>query len=250
MNIASGLRSERGPWNQRLLREGPYLAAGTKPLTESVLFQAWSGKQYSCNPRAIYEQMRREGREERLVWARRDTSISVPEGVASVLVGSREYYECLATSRYLVANDAMPPYYVRRDGARYLQTWHGTPLKRIGFDIENANFANINYLEEFAKEKDKWSYLISPNRYSSDIFRRAFAYEGTILETGYPRNDIFYSADAQEQRDRVRARLGAVARPAGHPLGADVARRPARRPGSLRRATPVRPQRVGHVARA
>ncbi len=208
VNIASGLRSERGPWNQRLLREGPYLAAGTKPLTESVLFQAWSGKQYSCNPRAIYEQMRREGREERLVWARRDTSISVPEGVASVLVGSREYYECLATSRYLVANDAMPPYYVRRDGARYLQTWHGTPLKRIGFDIENANFANINYLEEFAKEKDKWSYLISPNRYSSDIFRRAFAYEGTILETGYPRNDIFYSADAQEQRDRVRARLG------------------------------------------
>jgi CDP-glycerol glycerophosphotransferase len=173
-----------------------------------VLFQAWSGKQYSCNPRAIYEQMRSEGRDERLVWARRDTSISVPDGVRSVLVGSREYYECLATSRYLVANDSMPPYYAKRDGAQYLQTWHGTPLKRIGFDIETANFANVNYLEDFAEEKDKWSYLISPNRYSTEIFRRAFAYDGTVLETGYPRNDVFYSADVAARRDQVRARLG------------------------------------------
>ena len=153
VNVASGLRSERGPWNQRLLREGPYLKALDKPMTDTVLFQAWSGKQYSCNPRAIYEQMRREGRDERLVWARRDTSISVPDGVASVVVGSREYYECLATARYLVANDAMPPYYLRRDGARYLQTWHGTPLKRIGFDIENANFANANYLESSPRRR-------------------------------------------------------------------------------------------------
>ena len=208
IRVASGVESDRGAWNQRRLREGTYATALSRPLTDSVLFEAWGGKQYSCNPRAIFEEMRRQGRDERLVWVRRDTSVSVPDGVRWVLLGSREYYECLATARYIVSNDSLPSYYRKRDGSRYLQTWHGTPLKRIAFDIENPQFSNVNYLEEFASEKDKWTQLISPNRYSTEIFRRAFAYSGDILETGYPRNDVFYSPAATARREQVRGDLG------------------------------------------
>jgi CDP-glycerol glycerophosphotransferase len=54
----------------------------------------------------------------------------------------------------------------------------------------------------------KWDQLISPNRYSTEIFRRAFGYTGDILETGYPRNDIFYVPNVEELRASVRKRLG------------------------------------------
>jgi CDP-glycerol glycerophosphotransferase len=40
--------------------------------------------------------------------------------------------------------------------------------------------------------------MISPNRYTSKIYRSAFAYEGEIIESGYPRNDILYNADAKK----------------------------------------------------
>ena len=200
--------SERGPFHQHRLVTGPYAAARQDPLRDTVLFQSWGGKQFSDSPRALYEEMQRQGRDEPVLWVRRDTSVDLPAGTPSVLYGSREYFAALATARHVIANDAMPTFYAKRSGSNYLQTWHGTPLKRIGFDIENAQFGNRNYLQEFAVEVTKWDQLISPNPFSTEIFRRAFDYPGEILETGYPRNDVFYAPDAEERRHRVRAALG------------------------------------------
>jgi CDP-glycerol glycerophosphotransferase len=133
----------------------------------------------------------------------------VPEGVTTVLTGSREYYRRLARARWVVSNDSMPVHYVKRKGSRYAQTWHGTPLKRIGFDIENLQMSNRDYLKQFAKDVAKWDTLISPNAFSTDILRRAFRYDGEILEIGYPRNDIFHRPEVREQQAAAtRARLG------------------------------------------
>jgi len=200
--------SERGLYHQTRLAGATYAAARNTPLRDAVLFQSWAGKQYSDSPRALYEEMRRQGRDERAIWVRRDTSVEVPAGTPSVLFGSRDYFEAMATARYVVSNDAMPTFYEKRAGSRYLQTWHGTPLKRIAFDIENAQFGNKNYLAEFAVEVTKWDQLISPNAFSTEVFRRAFGYDGAILETGYPRNDLFYAPDVEERRQRVRDGLG------------------------------------------
>ena len=48
------------------------------------------------------------------------------------------------------------------------------------------------YKKNFYNESRNWDYLISPNRYSSEIFRRAFKFDKEVLEFGYPRNDILY----------------------------------------------------------
>jgi CDP-glycerol glycerophosphotransferase len=206
--VWSTREADRGAFNQARLQRVDYARARRTSLRNTVLFQSWAGKQYSDSPRAVYEEMVRQGRDEPALWVRRDSSVDLPDGTPSVLYGSREYYEALATARYVVANDAMPTFYDKRPGSFYLQTWHGTPLKRIGFDIENAQFGNVNYLSEFAVEVTKWDRLVSPNRFSSEIFRRAFDYRGEILETGYPRNDVFYAPDVDQRRAQVRRQLG------------------------------------------
>jgi CDP-glycerol glycerophosphotransferase len=95
-----------------------------------------------------------------------------------------------------------------------VQTWHGTPLKRIGFDIEDLQFADFKYFEKLESEAQNWSHLVSPNRFSTPILKRAFRYTGEILEIGYPRNDILFATGAEREAitDRVRERL---ALPAG-----------------------------------
>jgi CDP-glycerol glycerophosphotransferase len=208
VQVRSNRMSDAGGHNQHRLETSDYVRARSTPLRDTILFQSWGGKQYSDSPRAIYEELRRQGRDQPMLWVRRDTSVELPPGVPSVLLSSREYYEALGTARYVVANDALPPFYVKRDGSTYLQTWHGTPLKRIGFDIENAQFGNAKYLDEFAVEVTKWDRLISPNAFSTEIFQRAFNYRGEVLETGYPRNDVFYAPDVEQQRAAVRAKLG------------------------------------------
>lgn len=201
--------SERGAMHRRNSRRYHYRLQRTLSLEDTIFFESWKGRQYSDNPRAIYEELVRRGDPRRLVWAVEHLGVEVPDGAERVIVGGRDYYRHLARAKWLISNDAMPPHYVKRGGTRYAQTWHGTPLKRIGFDIENLQMSNKNYLVQFAKEVLKWDVLVSPNRFSTEILGRAFHFDGEVLETGYPRNDIFHQQVERAERAAVtRRRLG------------------------------------------
>ena len=205
----SGPWADRGALNQKIARKVHYRVARRTPVSDTIFFEAWKGRQYSDNTRAIHEELLRRRDPRRMVWAVEHHGVEVPDGVETVLSGSRAYYQALGRARWVVSNDSMPKHYVKREGSRYGQTWHGTPLKRIGFDIENLQMSNKKYLEQFAKEVAKWDALVSPNAYSTEIFRRAFAYDGPVLEIGYPRNDVFHRPeDCQARTASVRARLG------------------------------------------
>ena len=107
-----------GPFNQTIARKVHYRVARRLPLTDTVFFEAWKGRQYSDNPRAIHEELVRRGDERRLVWAVEHHGVEVPDGVETVVVGSRAYYRALGRARWVVSNDSMPKYYAKREGSR------------------------------------------------------------------------------------------------------------------------------------
>ncbi|WP_331837067.1 CDP-glycerol glycerophosphotransferase family protein, partial [Escherichia coli] len=37
--------------------------------------------------------------------------------------------QCLASCEFLINNVSFPEYFIRKKGQRYLNTWHGTPIK-------------------------------------------------------------------------------------------------------------------------
>jgi len=81
-------------------------------------------------------------------------------------------------------------------------------LKRIGFDIEKIRGKSRDYHEKLAHEVRQWDYLVSPSPWATPILRQAFRFDGEILETGYPRNDIFFAPDRHEIAERTRTALG------------------------------------------
>ncbi len=202
-------RAELGNFNQRLMRRGYYPVQRRMPLRDAVFFTSWKGKQCTDNPLGIADELRRQGDDREHIWAVADWSTPAPSGATVVLHGSEEYYTALARSRYVVANDDMHYFYRKRDGQVYLQTWHGTPLKRIGFDIERPQFASgRSYFTQLASDVAQWDALISPNPFSTPVMRRAFRFEGDIWETGYPRNDVLVRDDSRAIAASVRRRLG------------------------------------------
>jgi CDP-glycerol glycerophosphotransferase len=203
-------RVEQGNFGARTLRRGfyPALLRGT-PLRDQVFFVSWKGKSCSDNPLGIAEELRRRGDDREHLWAVTDWSVPVPAGGTAVLRGTEEYYEALARSKYIISNDDMQAPFRKRDGQTYLQTWHGTPLKKIGFDIANPQFiSGTAYFDHLAKDIAQWDLLLSPNPFSTPVMRGAFRYEGEICEYGYPRNDLLGRSDAAEVAARVRDRLG------------------------------------------
>ncbi len=163
------------------------------PLQEDlVLFESFLGKAYAGNPRYIHEALRRMRPDLRCVWAYNgDTPI--PGNPARVRRGSAVYHRLLAQARYRV-NNILFTAHGRKPDTRYLQTWHGTPLKRLGYDIDVAG-PEVDARDNLYRESRAWTHLLSANSYSSAVLRRAFRYEGDVLETGYPLTDPLAAAD-------------------------------------------------------
>jgi CDP-glycerol glycerophosphotransferase (TagB/SpsB family)/glycosyltransferase involved in cell wall biosynthesis len=205
---------ERGRIRRKLLREVYYPVARRLPLRDQILLISYAGKQTGDNPRGIADELRRRGDRRRQIWAIADWSVTVADGADAVLIGSAAYFTALGRSRYLISNDHMPAPMRRRGGQRYTQTWHGTPLKRLGYDIARPSFASgQRYYAFMDHDVAQWDLLLSPDPFATPILRRAFRFGGEIAETGYPRNDALLAsasgpAGAGDDRERIRRLIG------------------------------------------
>ena len=161
---------------------------------------------YADSPRAVYEALRERGDDHEYVWlARPDRTGDFPADVTTVEFGSAEAVAALESADVVVSNDHIGFDWDKRPGTVYLQTWHGTPLKRIHNDVMWAPEGRLAYLDT---EIARWDALLSPNPVSTPLFRRAFGFSGPVHETGYPRNDVLSSPDRDRLRAEVRAALG------------------------------------------
>ncbi len=104
-------------------------------------------------------------------------------------------------------NGRQPTFYKKRKGSVFLETWHGTPLKKLVFDMDDVTSASPLYKEDVYYQTRAWDHLVAPNEFSENIFRRAFSYEGNILKTGYPRNDILYHPDKEALAMQIKKEL-------------------------------------------
>lgn len=163
-----------------------------------VVFMSNLGRNYSGNPKSIYEEMMAKGldRKYQCYYILENPSITLPGHIKTVRMSRMKFYYVLAVAGTIISDTRFPNHIRKRKEAKYLQTWHGTPLKKLALDMTSYHMAGEEtketYQEEFKKNSATWDYLISQNEFSSRIFRRAFAFQGDILEIGYPRNDVLF----------------------------------------------------------
>ena len=175
---------------------------------KTVMFTAFHGKGYLCNPKAIHQYMINsdEFKDYKYVWAVKRKKEEIPN-CKKVRYNGIRYFYYLARSKYWIFNCKMPKYVLKKDNQVYLQTWHGTPLKRLGHDIEtgeNATFyrsgmSREDMVKTYDEDVKKYNYFISPNSFSTEKFKSSFRVsEDKIIETGYPRNDFLTNITANK----------------------------------------------------
>ena len=170
-----------------------------------IVYQSFEGR-YSDNPRALHEALVRRGTEEHdHVWLAAAGHLDdFPAGLMTVPYGGADSVAVLESADLVIANTHTDLSWTKKPGATYLQTWHGTPLKRIHWDVL---WAPEGRLERLQRDVDQWDLLVSPNPFATGALRGAFRYAGEVLETGYPRNDRLLAPDRDDVRARVRRQL-------------------------------------------
>lgn len=167
-------------------------------LEDTVVLESFFGKSYSDSPKYIFEYLNQKyPGKYRYIWVNAGKKLNLPYAAKQMKRFSFKYFFYMARAKYMVFNGRQPQYFIKRKGNVFLETWHGTPLKKLVFDMEDVTTASPLYKEQFYIQTRSWDYLVAPNRFSEDIFRHAFMYDGKMLETGYPRNDILYRSDRE-----------------------------------------------------
>ncbi len=185
-----------------------------------VLFDSFQSRHYNDNPKALYLELLGDERYAAFhcVWVLRDPAamgqLAAMPRTRVVAYDSPAYRRALTQAGYIVTNSMMPPFFKRRRGQCLIQTWHGTPLKRLGCDLTlDANqFDTVRRIHRrYIRQARQFSWLLSPSAFCSQKFTSAFSLESLhkqdiLIERGYPRNDRL-SSFTQEEVERLRREL-------------------------------------------
>lgn len=178
----------------------------------TIIFESFGGRQVSDSPYAIYKVFKTLYPGINMIWSidRSQKKFCKENQIAYVIRRTNKWVRVLEKSQFWISNARFPTWVKKPNYVTYIQTWHGTPLKKLGLDIENVSMpgtTTVKYHKNFVREANRWDALVSPNGYSTQIFRSAFGFNNQILKIGYPRNDELINTQP-EDIDAIKEQLG------------------------------------------
>lgn len=152
-----------------------------------ILFNSFAGRKYDDSPKELFEYIKSDKRfaNYKLVWAFHDPSQFEVVGAEKIKTDSLKYFITALKARVWVTNSSVERG-LNFKGKRtiYLNTWHGTPIKKMGTDLEKCNRSFSD------KSENSFDIMNAQSKFEADIFSRVFNIpRSSFLEVGLPRND-------------------------------------------------------------
>lgn len=180
------------------------------PLKKQVVFSSFGGRNFDDSPRAIYDKICEspEFNGWEMVWAFTDIDKhDIPRG-HKVKIDTVKFFMALLTSKVWVGNSGIDRGIgIRKKGVVRVETWHGTPLKKIGGEENQNAIGGSNGKKKHSKKIDTTTIRCAQSDYDRDIFARIFdADKDAFLMCDLPRNDAL-TRYTQENVDYIRTQL-------------------------------------------
>ncbi len=194
---------------------------GIKVDNKTILFSTFNGKSYADSPKAIYLFLlnNENYNDYKFIWTLKEPEkhefLAENERTTIVKQGTKDYERSLAKAKYWIFNYRVADHQYPKKNQIYVQCWHGTPLKRLGYDLQSTdNVLNTKSEIRFKYRTDakKFKYILSPSKFATEKFISAWNLkklkkENCVIEKGYPRNDFLYNY-TKEDIQNIRQKLG------------------------------------------
>lgn len=169
-----------------------------KPDDSLILFNSFGGKKYDDSPKEIFELMRKDSRfkDYKFVWAFHEPEKFDVTGAKIIKTDNLNYFITALKSRCWITNSSVERgLSFKGKNTYYFNTWHGTPLKKMGSDISSDN-------KSFSMKGDSIiDTMTAQSDFEADIFSRVFGIDRSkFLMCGLPRNDKLANYTEDERR--------------------------------------------------
>lgn len=181
----------------------------------TILYESYWGRGMLCNPYALFLELLHnpQFKEYEHVWVLDNLEMhqdliykyAVYPNVKFVQFLKQDYLKALAQAKYLITNTTFYTFFHKREEQVFINTWHGIPLKKLGFDIPDGKIESYNTVRNFLQA----DYLISTDPFLTEIYMRAYKLDGLytnkIIQEGYPRLDLLVRHSQEEYIDVLRS---------------------------------------------
>ena len=199
--------------NKNVRSRGSYLNGlkNKKVVSNTFLLESYHAVSLTGNVYALFTQLIEENqlKSAKFYWVTTSldnemikkikTTYSEYSNIYFVKYESKQYFELLATCKYLINDTSFMPYFNKRDEQIYVNTWHGTPLKTLGLDIKNAQLSDHKNIQRNFLHTD---YLLMPNQFTADKLIKGHDLEGIlnskVFVTGNSRVDLTLNTNKDE----------------------------------------------------
>ena len=154
----------------------------------SILFMGFDYR-YTGNSRYLFEALKANKQigDNKLFFVTEDNLV---EDKYKIKPNSKEMYDKLYNSKVVIFESWIPKQFIKPEDSIWIQLWHGTPLKKMLFDSEEAEIIVKNKRNKINKYNDinKWDYLLLDNKKIYKYFETSFLMpESKTVAAGYPR---------------------------------------------------------------
>lgn len=179
-----------------------------------IMYEAFHGRAITCNPGAIFRHILDDERfmDYEHIWVLEESDFREAvieefidrKNVKFIYPNTNDYYYYLSTAKYLINNSTWPNYFTRKDEQVVINTWHGIPLKELGYDMQNGIVNSGNVMRNFLST----DFIVSPVTYTTEMFKKSYKldgiYDGKFIEAGYPRIDRTINVDRHNAQEELR----------------------------------------------
>ncbi|WP_338697120.1 CDP-glycerol glycerophosphotransferase family protein [Streptomyces sp. Q6] len=167
----------------------------------TVVFESHMGTCYGDSPRAIHEELVARRRGARVFWSYAQDPTGFPKGATLVRRWSWRYLWALGRAEWWVDNQGFPHALDKPKHTTYLQTWHGSAYKRMGYDEIRHKTQNAPQRERLARAVGRFDRFLVRSEHDVTTLARAYRIpEERLMRVGYPRNDRLVEARRRDER--------------------------------------------------
>lgn len=169
-----------------------------------VICNVWG---YGDNSKYVMEELVRQNVPYELIFiTNKPKQVPKIDGVRFLKTNSLLAIKALATAGVWVDNNRKEGYTRKRKNQYYIQLWHGgLALKKVEGDC--ASYLGEEYIKRAKRDSNMTDLYVSNGTFCTNMYRRAFWFQGEILECGTPRIDLLLR-DNEEIKYEIKSKLG------------------------------------------
>lgn len=177
-----------------------------------IYYCSYNGASFSGSPYALFKQLKADPNLIHII-ALQD-NVAIPshidelDNVYIVRYHTFAHMRAMSIAKKIIIDSTLPFYFIAKDEQIILNTWHGTPIKNLGYEMLELGYHSSRNVR---KCLDTATHFINPNQFTEDVMTRSYTLSKdqntNYAITGYPRQDLMLNA-SDELKASLRQKLG------------------------------------------